>query len=277
MNNTYFVGFKQGSSGRFVSSIIWSLINDLHIKSMYSGFNSSHIDTLCCLNWNTDDLPDYIPEIDHPYYPLGQPSCYDYIKFKDDFSCTNPNNSRLFFSHVYPNFDVIFSRFPDAKVIIIGIPEDSYKEIAANYIFKNGIENTCMDFIPDRLLKLYRHLYNKECTSSFTDTEIVDIINLYAKFIHRMPYATDYINHIIPKKYQDKSIVIMYDEIYKKDEKGKYIAYEKLKKFVNCEGNTVIERNYENYVLGRDKFLSTYLPWIKNENYRTRTNATLVS
>ena len=39
----YFVCFPPGTGGRFVSNIIWHLVNDLQKPITFSDFNSSHV------------------------------------------------------------------------------------------------------------------------------------------------------------------------------------------------------------------------------------------
>ena len=259
MANTYFVGFLQGTSGRFVSSIIWSLLNELDNASTYSAFNSAHLDTFCSTNWITDNL----------HEPTGDKYCYQFIDFDGTKSSVNPKNIRLFFSHVYPDFETILARFHDAKVVVISIEENDYLEIAGNYLFKNAIEKSCEMFLnnlPERIKFFYKMLYNKECSDShvFTESEIYNIIHLNRKHMRSMPHTIEYTDVLIPKEYSENVLVLKYRDIYRK-ENDNYVGYEKLKQFTNCIGNSVIAENYKNYVLGRDKFLSTHLHWIKNE------------
>ena len=261
MDNTYFVGFLQGTSGRFISSIMWSLLNDLDTSTPYSDFNSAHLETRCCLNWVTTDLPD----------PTWDKECYQLIDFNNGKTNLNPNGIRLFYAHVYPDFETIFSRFSDAKVVVVGIDESDYLEIAGNYLFKNAIEKTCgcfKDVLPYRIKFYYQMLYNKECEDSheFTKNEIFEIVNLNQKKMHSVPYALAYAETHIPEKFSKNVLFIKYNDIYAQNEHGDYIGYEKLKQFTNCAGNQIIEENYKNYVKGREKFLQTHLPWIKNEN-----------
>ena len=75
--------------------------------------------------------------------------------------------------------------------------------------------------------------------------------------------GSKFIEQTIPEQYLDKTLIISYRDIYKKNNEGKYIVYEQLKTLTNSIGNDIIEKNYEKYVLGRNKFLDTYLPWIK--------------
>ena len=265
MDNTYFVGFLQGTSGRFISSIMWSLANDLRVQARYTEFNSAHIDTFCCVGWKLNYKD-----------PCDLLDSFRRIEFDRTKTNINPNGIGLYYSHSYPDFDTISSRFPDSKVVIVGITESDYKEIAANYLFKNGVEDIGLPLFPERLKLLYKRLYNKEYTGPFTENEIFAIINLYAEWMHSMPHATDYYKHEIPEKYSNNILLIMYSDIYTQDSEGKFTVYERLKDFMGCQGNEIIEENYRNYVLGRDKLLSTHLYWINDEHYRTNTNAALI-
>lgn len=261
MDNTYFVGFLQGTSGRFISSIMWSLLNDLDMSTPYSEFNSAHLETRCCLNWVTTDLPD----------PTWDKECYQLIDFNNEKTNLNPNGIRLFYAHVYPDFETIFSRFSDAKVVVVGIDECDYLEIAGNYLFKNAIEKTCDCFrhiLPHRIKFYYKMLYNKECEDSheFSEDEIFDIVHLNQKLMYDIPYAKEYTKTTIPREFSERILILRYSELFRKDSSSKYIGYELLKQFTNCLGNKTIEENYKNYVSGRDKFLSKHLHWIKNDN-----------
>jgi hypothetical protein len=198
--------------------------------------------------------------------PTWDKNCYELIDFDSGETDTNPNNIRLFYSHVYPDFKTIFTRFSDAKVVVVSMNAIDYMEVAGNYLFKNGIENTChIHVIPHRLKVLFKILYNKECEDShiFTKNEIFDITNLYQKNMLHMPYATDYTETRIPEEFSKYVLLLKYSDIYRTDSTGNFIVYELLKQFTNCIGNDAIEENYRNYVLGRDKFINTHLPWIK--------------
>ena len=270
MENTYFVGFLQGTSGRFISSIMWSLLNDLNVHIPYSEFNSAHLESYAVMNWVTTHLPD----------PTWDKDCYQLIEFDNTVTNLNPNNVHLFYAHVYPDFETIFFRFSDAKVVVIKMDASDYMEIAGNYLFKNGIENTChKNVIPHKIKFYYRMLYNKECedTHNFTLNEIYDLVHLHQKKMLTIPYGIEYTETIVPEKFRENVLLLKYSDIYRKDSNGNYIGYELLKQFTNCIGNETIEENYKNYVVGRDKFISKHLPWIKNENYRTNTDAALVS
>jgi hypothetical protein len=251
MNDPFFVAFIQGSSGRFISNIIWQLVSDYSKELEYSQYNSAHLENMCCQYWDTSNMVD----------PTWDKDGYETISF------TNNQVVNVFFSHTYPNFERVFLKYPNSKFIIISIDDNDYYEIAGNYVFKNGLEKTCfIDRLPDRIVLIYKKLYEKtiDITHEFTDTEIREIVNFYGKNMLYVPYGKEYTNCVVPDKFLDKILLIKYGDIFKQDAHGNFITYDKLKTFTNTLGNINILNNYKNYVEGRKKFINQYLPWINN-------------
>ena len=254
MNDTYFLSFLAGTSGRFISTIIWELANNLEKEILYSMYNSAHVETFCVDSW-VFNQPD----------PTGNHDCYKLIEFDRSKAKDNPNQIALFISHIYPDFDTIFARFSESKLVLILADESDYMEIGGNYLFKNAIEQSAFNITPHRIWKIYKSLYGKDCTTEtkFTEKEIYEMLQIYSENMHLMFEGSKFIEQTIPEQYLDKTLIISYRDIYKKNNEGTYIVYEQLKTLTNSIGNDIIEKNYEKYVLGRNKFLDTYLPWIK--------------
>lgn len=131
MNETYFVCFQAGTSGRFVSSIVWNLINDIKEPIEYSDCNSAHLNSYWTLSWDHSSLPNG---------SANHQNIYDYFKFTKTVSALNPYGYGLLNTHVFPNFNVIGERFPDTKIILIKYDIDDIPEINLNNVLKNKMD-----------------------------------------------------------------------------------------------------------------------------------------
>ena len=179
MNDPFFVAFIQGSSGRFISNIVWQLINDTNKDLKYTSFNSAHLENICSQYWDTSNMID----------PTWDTNGYETISFM------NMQINNLFFSHAYPKFENVFYKYPNCKFVLIKIDNNDYYEIAGNYVFKNALERLCfVDELPNRIIHIYDKLYGKsiDITHKFTETEIYDIINFYGKNMLYFPYTREY-------------------------------------------------------------------------------------
>ena len=114
--NNFIVSFFPGSSGRFISNVIWRMITEMDSYIPLDENNSAHPVS----SWGNS--------CHHPYGILHDSSIYKNVKF-DDIG--------LLATHSYPDFDAIRVSLPQVKVVIIGITEDVIPEVAANSITKN--------------------------------------------------------------------------------------------------------------------------------------------
>lgn len=130
------------------------------------------------------------------------------------------DSGTVFPTHAYPNFELVFNRIPDAKIIIIGFTKDDIKEIVLNGLIKN------------------------KPTEPHNETLF---------FLRRRNYH----DLIVPEVYKKNVQIIMYNELFE-PVNNSFVALEKISSFLNYNINEVILKNYKLYVDGRAEFLKKH-------------------
>ena len=117
MIHQYIVCYLPGTSGKFVSSVLWKMLNDDGKEIQYTEHNSAHIETPW---WENRE------EVESAPLDL---TLFKWLELKDtDISLT----------HVYPDFDEIRNRLLTAKVILISPRHEDTLEVTHNWIYKNN-------------------------------------------------------------------------------------------------------------------------------------------
>jgi hypothetical protein len=277
MKNSYIVSFAPGSSGRFVKFILYSLLTDYKKEMMITDENSAHLE-----NFYAGAKQAHMLDLGFGKkkdFNTGESdSIFTLFEFDSDTPIGVP---KIFYTHQYPDFELIQKNLPDTKIILINIEseKDVWYEIIGNNIYKNWISvlnrrDVGMQLIPyeikfiEWLTKLYLKVLGIDLNLPFK----YDINN-----IEKLVYAVhelweeskiqnialpSFINHIVDFKKYPNLTVINYKELYTKTSTENYIALEKLEKLTNTVANYQTLNNYEKYVMGRKKFVQTSMPWI---------------
>ena len=58
----------------------------------------------------------------------------------------------------------------------------------------------------------------------------------------------DFLNPVIPEDYKEKTLTLMYSDLYQETSDGSYVAFDQLKKFLNKDSNNNVFENYKSYV-----------------------------
>lgn len=215
------VAFTQGTSGRFISTISYMLVNDLNKEIKWNDVNNAHT-----------------VDIDEKIWLLTTPSLF-----------VNKKSWKIKFTHEYPDFDLIKSKIPNCRFILIGFTEDNITEIIFNHYFKNKLDiNDPTDYVPNMLINPYQ-----EMLGYLKDPFIKEII--------------------IPEEYKKDSLVIMYDELYK-EENNSFVALEKISNFLNKPINENILKSYKGYVAGRYRILQENNYYIDRHKQMLQENNT---
>lgn len=138
----------------------------------------------------------------------------------------SPNT--VFPTHAFPNFKLIKERVPDCKIIIVGLREASYTEIRFNASTKNKFPANAMNQT------------RKHNVSNFKKFTTLDI----------------------PIEYQYMSNVIMYDEIFQKQNES-FVGLEKIKKILQTDIPENVFIGYKSYVQNREILLRENNMWNK--------------
>lgn len=121
----FIVSFPSGASGRFITSIITWLLYDIQTVITYHTYNSAHNLGHESMSWTSDkNVSDLLDS-----------RVYQTLEF------TGNMPHRIFWTHAYPDFDIIQQRIPNTKVILITYTDDDVYEISINSKYKNELEH----------------------------------------------------------------------------------------------------------------------------------------
>ena len=258
MNETYFVSFISGSSGRFVCSILWNLINDLDLELSFGKYNSAHLEAYWSLSWDLSETKGPFGMIHNIYEKFN-------FNLTNKPSFLNPYNKGLLNVHVYPKFDIIEKRFPDTRIIIVQVDDDDLESIAKNSIRKNAFEimestndkPKVSPFNQDALFAktLYFEKYNKHYDVGedglLSEEDKNYIVKNYVDMSVRLNKKTksSFINPTVPESFKNKTLILPYKDIFKK-ENDTFVGLSLLEKFTNTKATVNTIKTYEKYVKG---------------------------
>ena len=159
----------------------------------------------------------------------------------------NRKSWKVKFTHQYLDFGIIKKKLPDCKIIIIGFTKDDITEVIFNQLLKN-----------------YSH----------TNDPIYNVSSMGLHPFEKMgkfdndPFLKEF---TIPEQYKEDILVIMYNDIYKK-ENNSFPILEKISKFLNKPINEFILKSYKDYVDGRNRVLEENKQYIDRHNQMLQEN-----
>ena len=282
MNEKYIVSFEAGTSGRFVCSIIWNLINDFDFEYNFTDTNSAHLRG----PWiETVELIDDENKLKLQPSLVNHPDIYNRVKFTDKNSTRyNPYTSGLLQTHTYPDFVSIRNNFPDAKVVLITFDEDDVLEIIINTLYKNFFDSAIIEgwLIPfrttgnlllDKLIKMHE-IYS--VTGKLPDQQFMKPICIeYAKIFISHPMFEVSTSKFSSENNQNitdtQTLILNYKELFT-IENDQYVGLNKILEFTN----KILTRNtlasYKKYVDGRNNFITNIVPDIEDIRYHVKIN-----
>ena len=115
----YIVSFLAGSSGRFISSIVWNMINEIDQVIEYTDVNSAHNESPWEPSWH------------HPTAESSRDNeIYNGLEFIGDCG--------LLATHTFLDYEVMRKNLLNVKAILITIDRRDIEEISHNTVVKNG-------------------------------------------------------------------------------------------------------------------------------------------
>jgi hypothetical protein len=251
MNDKYIISFVAGTSGRFLASILWNIINDATSDIQYTKFNSAHYQHPWTENWNEK------VQYGSPWYVNG-PDAFKKFDFVGD------SNKGLITTHSYPDWEVIRQKFPTIKTIIIKYKEEDIPELIGNIMYKNGFDLTFEDkyrksMTFQNILKIYKEIYNKDYDGhEFTLEHFEPIFNKMLGYMRPDFLSwTRFITTPIPDDFVDTTLTISYKELFNSE-----IILEKLNVFTGHDITDATRESYNLYVNNRNKLVKEKMPWL---------------
>jgi hypothetical protein len=213
-NQSYIVSFLPGSSGRFITSILWRMLTGGPAFT-FTDENAAHTLSPWDTTFTTTDGS----------FDCNSKKIYEIIEFKEGLG--------LVHTHTYPDFDIVRSspKLENTKLIIITVSHDDHQEVAHNWVKKN---TDLHERWQSRLLKGLNY---------FKDNYVpaVDPMQMH-----------NFCNSNVPEDLTSRVLSFNYSDIYK-EINGSYVALEKLQKFVGKDANESVVENYHEYVNNRNK------------------------
>lgn len=213
-NQSYIVSFLPGSSGRFITSILWRMLTGAPAFT-FTNENAAHTLSPWEITFNNTD---------------GSSDCnskkiYEIIEFNEGLGLAH--------THTYPDFNLVRNspNLTNTKIILINIEPADHQEVVHNWVKKNA------DLNERWLVKLLKGLtYFKD-----NDYPAVDPMQMH-----------HFCNPNVPEDLTSRVLSFNYSDIYKEID-GSYVALEKLKEFVSKDANESVVENYHEYVNNRNK------------------------
>lgn len=251
----YIIFFPAGASGRFLVNILTILVKfNEDIPISLTDYNSAHNMNFFGGSYSLKNLPK-ITKLTHqnPYF-------FEYVE---------PTISQSFIiNHQNPNFDLIFSRFPEAKVIIISVTENDFYEVNGNSLLKNGFE------LLDKKNNFTTHNKESMFIENFYKTNLKQdykgqnlpielkkkLFDEYNTITTRVLKRSFYVSPNIPNKYIKRTLVIPFYELMHNMD----FTLQNVSNFINYKVTSNAILLYQKYLSGRKKLLSEHLPWIYN-------------
>jgi hypothetical protein len=197
------------------------------------------------------------------------PQIFNEFKFEYcNYKGYNFNRIGLLHTKLYPNFEVIYNRYPNTKIILISLDEDDKLEITTNIVYNKWLIPKLEKLHPDDKMKIqnaYMDYYGKALES--IDILEKDFVDFFIKKIYNIleerSYFTAYVNPIIPEEYKEKVLVIKHKDFFTKNG-DQYLGLENLSKFINQPVNEDITYKYNSAIEKRETFVKKYLPHYEN-------------
>jgi hypothetical protein len=265
----YVVCYPAGSSGRFLSTVIYKIANGVNETIITTDENSAHLEQ------ENKIITGYklVKNNNHPFV------------YKEMIREVLTDVATVFSTHAFPKFKIIrsSSAFDETKFIQITYDEDDYKELVANVVIKSLIpqiktvlesENGLEDYKhkiyflgSTHIFLTFKNIYGYEITLDNL-MDVSTIKNLFEiEYIRRTSHEPDHYKFkypiIIPDDFRNKTLILRYKDIFTKT-KTSYVALEELSDFIGVPIPINIMNSYANYVNSQPIILNKYVPWLTN-------------
>jgi hypothetical protein len=261
MYDPYIIAFASGTSGRFISYIVRSILSNNAEDFLITEQNSAHLykSNFGTIFNNTSVNADEIYE-------------------KIDFNFDEP--IKILTSHTFPQIDIINKRFSKTKIIVITYEMSDLLEIAGNNFFKNALGDNHISEVVDNSSRILESMIEKIFLrkipkENLTQRQVQQIIetmrgwaikNISLRFEDGLFYRPN-----VDILYEHL-LILPYNEIYDKTKTGEYIGLQKLEDFMGFRANDITRKNYEKYVKGQENLISTKMPWILKNDIENSNN-----
>lgn len=209
------LSFHAGTSGRFLTTVLWYMMNHIDEVIPFSENNSAHV----IRPWEGQNT-----------YRLSSWDCNAKDVYKD-IEWINPG---IIATHTYPDFEELQHNpnLANVKVILILVDEDDYEEVAHNCFVKNSELEP--QYPEDTLLHRFKRQNELKLKDQFS-------------WMYNYTDAS-----LIPESLKDRILIVKYKELYEEVD-GSYVALEKLKALLGTDILPNTFKSYQTYVNNRNR------------------------
>ncbi len=243
---TYIVSGPCGAFDDLLMNTLWSMENNL-----YCNFEDLYKDQPWGYSINLNGA---IHQSDISIYKRFD---FAHINHKN----YNPNYLGMICTEIYPDFEIIDTKFKNTKIIIISVDEDDIMEVISNKLHRMLKYGTITPFHKMMLKGICNKLYNVSIdTFEILEKGAMDlwIKETYAIIINKN-FFKSFVNPIIPDKFKDMVLTIKYKDFYTKTEDS-YLSIEKLKNFTSAPLTQDVYEQYDNIVCNRKILIESRVP-----------------
>lgn len=252
VNETYLINWLGGTSGAFLTSTLLQILNGPFPEKeiVFSKSGNAHALTDKRLynhtinpNWEVKEDASGIPA-----YITSAPL----IKSKPF----------VMIDHLIPDYNDLFSRFPECKNIVITRSKNMMLRLKGNMLFKNTCEGfpgnkTYWDGIRELHASVRVYEDPNDVPVNVAEMFIKEVSQQWPDYTHRF-YDDDY---PVPEQYKDNVVRIkFYDLIHNPD-----IVLSQLSEATGRHIVPEVKKFYQKYLEAQDNLVKTKMPWLDDK------------
>ena len=264
MINGYVVAFFPGTTGRFISSIVYRMKNNVDKIIELTEENSAHVNNDYCFH---DAIK--FPGAEHTPISFTYEKLFRYIHFLPY------DKINVYTAHEPLNF-ADWSNNPNKSLfdtILITVDLESKTEIFGNILLKNTIPNlkaplNKVGFFDKIALRRISRLWQRNFRTALTAEILEQPDNLHklAMLSNNPKFLLFSSIGEIPEEFNNRVLELKYKELFLKDSQGNFVTLLKLAEYLNTDITDNIVKEYEKYAQGRDNLIKTKMPWLNSSS-----------
>jgi hypothetical protein len=252
MKNLYLINFLGGTAGNFLLQLLTYIVDTKALPIRLSANGGAHDYT--SLTRNVPNTAKYREVIGiEPVYKHVDTRAIDWL----------PKDTLFMVDHLPPNWDDLFTLYPECKNIIITLPPHMSLRLAGNMFYKTicGFEddnalNAAWQTMRSTDEQLRQYTYPEEVPYQLLESSFRSFADTYSNYI-----ISPYNASPIPEQYKDQICYISYRDIIHDMDK----VLGQLKDFTGLELPEGIRDSYQMYLDAQAELVKTKMPWVDDK------------
>lgn len=265
----YIICYPAGASGRFLTTVVFKIANNLDEYVLTTKENSGHTE-------HENKIIPAFNQIENNNHPF----VFKQLTLDPNVS---KNVTPVFSTHAYPKYKIIEQNLAlaESKFITILFDNDDFPELVANVLLKARIPQikTILNSDEDPMEFRYKTYY---FGAAFILTEFknrygydVTVDNVMKDNVIKQMYDVELLKiekyteetrkfmslGMFPSEIDDRMLKIRYKDIFKKTENS-YVVLEQLSNFLEMPVSPKVFESYDTYVTDQSIMLDTHFSWL---------------